>query len=173
MIQALTTAEYALVVSMGALVTSVTALGFQLWQALRLDRASLRVEVAAMVLIGGGESLRVVQVTVVNHGKRPTSLTSMWLVTTAGRWSHRRWWPKPLRRNVGLVVTTPHPLLPQPTIPGPLEVGGQVDLYYVISLLEEGIREHKVRYFHGRATASTASGRSRLVKRRNMLSDLD
>lgn len=98
-------ADYALVISLGSLVAALMALGFQLWTAVRLDRATLRVRVSALGLVRPGfPVVSVIAVTVVNRGKRPTKLASLWLMFCRNRWSHRQLIPRRFRKGVAIMT---------------------------------------------------------------------
>ncbi len=158
-------ADLAVLISLGSFFTALTALGFQLWNALRIDRAALKVTVVASIIFGGGMANEpVIAVKVVNQGKRPTMLTSIWLVLSRGRWSHRRVWPKPWRRNAGLLMPERIPGVDDPVLPQVLDVGGEVTLFYRQPTVKARGEEAGYHWCHGTAGGSTASGQSRHMR---------
>lgn len=162
----LKTADYALGVSIFSLAVAFGSLGFQLWKELRLDRASLSVEVAAQTVVGAGfPAVQVITVTVTNRGRRPTKLTSLWLSLYRSRWRHRKIVPRRWRSDAGLMMPGADTGVPQPEMPQVLDVGGQVTMTYLRdSLRVPEVVEQGWRFARGIAGASTASGRSHLVR---------
>lgn len=165
MILALAKDEIAILISLGSLSASLLALGFQLWNALRIDRASLKVTMTAVGMYGAGVGgVQVVSLRVVNQGKRPTKLNSLWLQMSRGRWSHRRWWPKPFRRDIGMMLHDVIMGVPPLELPMTLDVGGEAQVFYRQSVVKKGAAEGGYKYCSATAGASTAHGRSPWVK---------
>jgi hypothetical protein len=168
MIASLERADYAIIISLGSLVASLMALGFQLWNALRLDRATLKVTVASMVMVGVGVSESVVTVTVVNQGKRPTNLSSLWLTFQRSRFSHRRFIPRRWRADVGVMLWDEFLNAVQPRLPMTLDVGGEVSVQYRTSVVLRRASADEWRFCTGVAGASTARGRSSPMRVRDL-----
>ena len=164
MIAGLAPADQALLISLASLGVALMALGFQLWNALRLDRASLKVTLAAMDIVeAGSPAVSVIAVTVVNSGKRPTKLTSLWLTFRRDRWSHRKLVPRRWRQHVALMTLTEIPGVPEPQLPQVLDVGAEVTVLYPTGVVRQKADEGGWRYCVGAAEASTATRQTRLI----------
>lgn len=170
LVAAMTRADYALLIALGSLAASLLALGFQLWSALRLDRATIKVTVGTWgVVQAGTPAIGLVLVTAVNQGKRPTKLTSLWLNFSNGRWMHRKFIPKRWRRNVALMMLAPIPGLHQPELPQVLDVGGEVSVYYLSEMVKKRLDEGSWTHCFATAGASTASGVSKTARTAKIL----
>lgn len=144
------------------------SLGWQLWYAVRIDRARLGVRVASMIIFSHGTaSLPVITSTVTNTGRRATVLQSAHI--TLGRHGLAdRLWPAQYRpkawrgtKSILPFASTDLPLLNSNTVlPKRLEPGDEVTTYVRREHVEKALRIQGVDRLHVVASASTARTRA-------------
>jgi hypothetical protein len=155
-------------VAIAGLLLASLSLFWQLWYALRVDRAALRVRLSDIqVFEEGRDPLNVLVTTVTNVGRRATVLQSAHL--TLGRrglldrvWRFERrpkWWPgaKTIMPNIASALPQLNAL---GHLPQRLEPGDEVNIYASRSLVEDALQRASVKFVHVVANASTARQRA-------------
>ena len=169
MLAALTTADYALIVSIASLAVALCSLSWNIVLALRVDRARLDVTIRPMTLLGVGErSLRVIEVCATNVGKRPTTLNSLWLAINRPQRRWHKYVPFLRTRRGGLMMLDTFLGDLNDTLPKRLDVGESAYVRYRTSVVQDQ-REAKTgtvrfRRVHGIASGTTASGTSSSIR---------
>jgi hypothetical protein len=155
---------------------AVVSLSWQLWYAVRIDRARLKVRTREMQIFGQGMApLDVVAMTVTNTGRRATVLQSVHL--TLGTYTLLdRLWPSRLRptrlRGTKSIMPFASSELPQlnaaAVLPKRLEPGDEVTTYlqarHVRQALHD-VRRDRVHAFASSSTAGSTASRSIRVNR--------
>jgi len=157
----------ALLISGIALGVSLATFAWKVVYDIYFDAPRLGVTLAALSVMGGAPPWPAYVVTVTNRGKRPTTLTSLWLVF--GR--PPRWWGRLLPKSVrgklftaGLMLSDIRGQALSTKVPGRLDVGEQASVYYDRALVEKNAEEHKERFMYGAAGSTTQSKNSRRLK---------
>lgn len=145
-------------------VIAVISLSWQLWYAVRIDRARLKVRTASMQVISQGTPpLDVVAMTVTNAGRRATVLQSVHLTlgrhTMPDRLWPARFRPSRWRRTKALMpfASSDLPELNQTAVlPRRLEPGDEVTTYVQTRHVREALRHVGTDRVHAFASSSTA-----------------
>lgn len=128
------------------------ALGWQVFTALRVDRAHLRVDVANLSIWGDAPE-ECVFVTATNTGRRPTRLLSLHLAL-GRRWRIARLLPRALRPKTSLVINSDK-LEYCTSLPVMLDVGQDATLCLSESLVRQAMARGGKKSIYGMAGAST------------------
>jgi hypothetical protein len=148
------------VVAWFALVVSSLTLSWQLYYAVRVDRAALRVKVIeGMNLADGG---RVVAITVTNVGRRATVLQNAHPVLGKPRHVRDRL-PRRLRgKSKGILLLLPEReyLETSTKFPARLDVGDEANVYVRRDYIHAALHNNGETWFHVRASASSARRRT-------------
>jgi hypothetical protein len=164
MIATLSRADEALLISLASLTASFGSLSWQLYSALRVDTARLDVKIEAMSIVGGGQrAIPVIVISATNAGKRPTSLTNLWLQFGRPFRRRHRLIPRRWRRMGALMLHDPASPVPPPTFPCRLDVGEMVSVHYRSEFVRQGLEKQpeRLRWLFASAAASTTHGYSR------------
>jgi len=142
-------------IAVASFALALFSVGWQVYAALRVDRAVIRVELLAMQIIPSGREVYLVTVT--NAGRRPTELTSIHLAFGPpwNQWldkhTPRRW----RRKHSVMVTTTPDLAVMSTTLPRSLDVGATASVSWSRQRVEQAAAAAGFTRIHGRATAST------------------
>jgi hypothetical protein len=164
----MTQADVALLISLFSLGVALATFLWRIVFDVLLDAPQVKVTLRAMA-IGGGQTgglVHVYIVTATNRGRRPTRVTSLWLVGgRPGRWWRdwtRRVMPKGWRDSFfahGVLMEQPEWSRLNTRIPTRLDVGDQAHAYYTQDNVHRSFREGPYRQIFG--TAGVATGRTR------------
>lgn len=150
---------------------AVISLSWQLWYAVRIDRARLKVRAREMQIFGQGMApIDVVAMTVTNTGRRATVLQSVHLTLGTHGLSDRLW-PARLRparlRGTKSIMPFASSELPQlneaAILPKRLEPGDEVTTYVQARHVRQALHdchEDRVHAFASSSTAGTTASRS-------------
>lgn len=159
-------ATVALWISGVSLLVAASSLSWQIFNALRVDRARLTVAVESRVLVRkpGYPAEDVVFVQATNAGKRATYLTGLWLGLGRSRWPiWKRLLPKSLRGEFLSGTLVPGHLNQElgTSIPVRLEAGDLAIAVYERQLVERRLKEFGSESVWGFALSSTSVVRGR------------
>ena len=159
-------ATVALWISGISLLVAASSLSWQMWNALRVDRARLQVTVESRVLIRrpGAQPEDVVFVQATNVGKRATYLTGLWLGLGQSKWpTWKRLLPESRRGKFQSGTLVPSHLNQQlgTQIPLRLDTGDFAIAVYERELVEKRLEEFGSERVWGFALSSTSIVRGR------------
>jgi hypothetical protein len=150
---------------------AVVSLTWQLWYAVRIDRARLKVRTREMQIFGQDMApLDVVTMTVTNTGRRATVLQSVHLTlgtfTLLDRLWPARWRPKRLRGTKSIMpfASSELPQLnAEAVLPRRVEAGDEVTTYVLARHVRQALHdahEDRVHAFASSSTAGSTASRS-------------
>lgn len=166
----MTRSDIALFVSCVSLGVALATFGWRVVFDIWLDGSIVKVTLDLMTMTGRpGQLDEVYVVTATNRGRRPTTVTSLWL--TFGRprrgWHRtRRVMTRRLRKKLfskGILMPTPKWSAYNTVLPMRLDVGEQAHVYYERDAVLGELREASYRWMHG--AAGVTSGRVRDSRR--------
>ena len=166
---ALDRADFAVIIACTSAVAAVASLSWQIYHALRVDRAKVTVTVAMNMGLfnpATGENMRAVIVNATNDGKRATEISFLALTLVP----RTPWYRRLTRRQRGKVQASlllpgfDDPLLQQGQIPKVLDVGGSTHVVYRRDHVDTLIKQEKAVRIYGTANVSAGATTSKVVR---------
>lgn len=162
--------DTALVIAGISLGISVTTFIWRILYDLYVDAPRLKVTLQAMAMFGG-EQINIYVVTATNRGRRPTTITSMWLCFGRPR---RRWMrllklflSKERRERFlagGIILPDELGMAYNTKLPKRLDSGEQASVYYSQDTVHARLRETPYRLMYGTAGATLGGSSSKAMR---------